>query len=1212
MKNQASFLSGVNFNFRMAFVFGCALLLMLGASSALQAQITTAALRGSVTDEQGAAIAGAEVTITNIDTGFTRTVTSGGDGEYNFPDLPLGLYRIHATHSGFKAAEQTGIALHVNDSVVVNIGLHVGAISEQVTVEASPIAVETTNGELTGLIDGKQVAELPLNGRNFMQLVTLVPGVATGEGFSAQAKGLKGGSDLSISGGAVDANLWLVDGASNNDVGSNRTILVFPSVDAIDEFKIERNSYGAEFGQSAGAQISIVTKGGSNEFHGDVYYFGRNDKLNTFNTFVKAGCLAANTPCEKNKLRRNDYGYTVGGPIKKDKIFFFWSQEWNKQIEGEATSARVPTVAEKAGDFSAIAACPNAVSDLGFPAGGMKIPNTSPTGGPAYVSSAANNSIIPTANLSPAAQVVLQAFPNPTDPNPCARNNFTKSFGVPTNWREENVRGDINLTKSLRAMMRFTNDSWQLGPPDGGFGWGNNNLGPIGEDWNQPGRVVVGRLSKTIGNTMVNDFTFSYSANRITINPAGTDPGLDQKLNDTIPTFFPLSGKTYGDKGPAVWINCCGLPSVWTIAPWQNQQDLYTWQDDFSVVKGRHTFKFGALLSNNYKAEQAANGEFGTLGGTVGYNGFTTGTNSTNYGIADLELANMALGWGETANIFKVRNVWHNNEFYAQDNFRVNSRLTVTYGARWSFLPPPYLSDDRYTLFNPTAFDPALGNSVCNGLLYSPGLPSNPCPAGTGGVKGPTRALMNRNNHAIAPRLGVAWDPTGQGKWALRAGIGQFFNRDRLWPLQLAGNNPPFNPNFVGAGNNSGHNGRFLDNTNQLPSCDPNCFSTGLGTPNHGQELSNNLPNSWQWNLSVQREIFRDAKLEVGYVANRNLHWEAITDVNGVLPADRLTYVQHLLDASRSAAVSSGLRPFGQAVGDNGITYYQHGSSSSYHSLQTMFNARVSRNATIQAAYTWSKLLADSQRIDTPASNVDPYSIKADWGPDILNHPHIFSANVVYNLPALTDKERFVRAAFGGWEASTIVSLASGPSITTFTSLGGTDSIGDPMGLGSGGATGRIRPMRVAGQGCRANTSDSTQWLNPNLYTMNGYQLGKIGNAGAGLCSGPGNRNVDAGLDKNFKITERIKAQFRFEFFNLFNHPQYNANDILNPTVNFQNPIYGDASGNPVPKDASGHQILTTATQILSATPSPGGYGKVNSIRENGFRQIQYALKFIF
>jgi len=304
MKNQASRLSGVSFNFHTILALCCALLLMLGASTAVQAQVTTAALRGSVTDEQGAAIAGAEVTITNVATGFSRTVKSADDGEYNFPDLPLGSYKIRATHAGFKAAEQTGLTLHANDSLAVNIPLHVGAVTEQITVEASSIQLETTNGELAGLINGQQVAELPLNGRNFMQLVLMVPGVATGEGFSAQGKGLKGGSDLSISGGAVDANLWLVDGAHNNDVGSNRTILVFPSVDSIDEFKIERNSYSAQFGQSAGSQISIITKHGGNDFHGDVYYFGRNDKLNTFNTFVKSGCLASGTPCQKNKLRR--------------------------------------------------------------------------------------------------------------------------------------------------------------------------------------------------------------------------------------------------------------------------------------------------------------------------------------------------------------------------------------------------------------------------------------------------------------------------------------------------------------------------------------------------------------------------------------------------------------------------------------------------------------------------------------------------------------------------------------------------------------------------------------------------------------------------------------------------------------------------------------------------------------------------------------------
>jgi hypothetical protein len=1213
MKNQASRLSGVSFNFHTILALCCALLLMLGASSVVQAQTTTAALRGSVTDEQGAAIAGAQVTITNVATGFARTVTSADDGEYNFPDLPLGSYRIRATHPGFKGAEQTGITLHTNDSAVINVRLHVGAVSEQITVEASPVAVETTNGELTGLIQGSQVADLPLNGRNFMQLVTTVPGVVPGPQFSALAKGLKGGSDLSIGGGAVDANLWLVDGASNNDVGSNRTILVFPSVDAIEELKIERNSYGPEFGQSAGGQISMITKSGSNDFHGSVYYFGRNDKLNAFDTFVKSGCLAAGTPCVKNKLRRNDYGYTIGGPIKKDKIFFFWSQEWNKQIEGETTTARVPTTAEKAGDFSAIAACPNAVSQLGYPKSGMQVPLNAPAaqgGTPAYVTS--NPNIIPTAQLSPAAQVILQAYPTPTDPNPCARNNFTKSFGVPTNWREENIRGDINLTSSLRAMMRFTNDSWQLGPPDGGFGWGNNNLGPIGEDWNQPGRIVVGRLSKTIGNTMVNDFTFSYSANRITINPAGTDPGLDQKLNDTIPSFFPLSGKLYGDKGPAVWINCCNLPSVWTIAPWQNQEDMYTWQDDFSKVLGRHTLKFGAVYSRNYKAEQAANGEFGTLGGSVGYNGFTdpNSKTSTLYGIADLELVNMGMGWGETQTIFKVRNVWHNVEAYAADNFRLTPKLTLTYGIRWTYLGPVYLSDHKYTLFNPSAYQASLGNDPCNGLVYDPGIGANPCTAAgaRGGVAGPDNALMNKNFHGFAPRLGVAWDPTGQGKWAVRAGIGQFYNRDRLWPLQLAGSNPPFNASFIGTGTNGGHNARFLDNTNGLPSCggtQAGCFSTGLGTPNTGQEFANNVPNSWQWNFTVQRELFRNATLEVGYVGSKTLHWEAVTDVNAVPPANRLEYVQNLLDANRTAAVSSGLRPFGNAVGDNGIKYYTHASSAAYHSLQSQFIARMGARANFQASYTYSKLLSDSQRIDTPAFNVDAYNLKSDWGPDILNHTHIFSASVVYHLPDLTGKNVVERVALGGWELTPIISVASGPSITTFMSLGGTGAVGDPMGVGGGGATGRERANRVNGQSCRANTGDSTQWLNPGVYTMNGYQLGQIGNAGAGICTGPGIGNMDLGLDKNFKVTERIKAQFRLEFFNLFNTPHYNYNDILNPTVGFQNPIYGNAAGTVVPN-------ISTATQILSATPSPGGYGKINSVVENGYRQIQYALKFSF
>ncbi len=299
-------------------------------------------------------------------------------------------------------------------------------------------------------------------------------------------------------------------------------------------------------------------------------------------------------------------------------------------------------------------------------------------------------------------------------------------------------------------------------------------------------------------------------------------------------------------------------------------------------------------------------------------------------------------------------------------------------------------------------------------------------------------------------------------------------------------------------------------------------------------------------------------------------------------------------------------------MANNSIKYYTHASSSNYQSLQALYNMRIQHRLTFQTAYTYSKLLANSERIDSPPFNVDANNLKASWGPDILNHPHIFSANLVYDLPSLQGSNALVRGALGGWQASTIISAASGPSISTL--LNGVQGLGDPAGVGNGSAVGQNRPDRVAGQPCRTSGMDSRQFINPNMFTVNGYQLGKVGNAGVGTCQGPGNKTVDFGVDKNFKITERIKAQFRFEFFNLFNHPSYSAQNVIdNNTLGFNSPVFGDASGNPVPVDAKGNQILTNATQILSAVPSPGSnFGKTQSVREQGFRQLQYALKFIF
>ncbi len=299
-----------------------------------------------MTDTTHAAITGAKVTVKGEDTGLTRIATTNSAGIYTFPDLPPGSYQVAVEFSGFKSAVRTKVTLNVADDRPVDFQLETGAITESVSVVADTLQVKTVGGEVAGLINGEQVRELPLNGRNFLQLATLMPGVSPGDDFNTKDRGLMSNISLAVSGGGRGHNMWSVDGANNNDVGSNGTILVFPSVDAIDEFKVHRNSYGAEFGGASGAQVNIVTRGGTNEFHGSGYYFGRSDSLASKDYFLEQ----ADQP--KAPLSVHDFGWTFGGPIIKDKLHFFASQEWSRETRGLDASHFVPTADERAGDFS--------------------------------------------------------------------------------------------------------------------------------------------------------------------------------------------------------------------------------------------------------------------------------------------------------------------------------------------------------------------------------------------------------------------------------------------------------------------------------------------------------------------------------------------------------------------------------------------------------------------------------------------------------------------------------------------------------------------------------------------------------------------------------------------------------------------------------------------------------------------------------------------
>src|SRR5216683_641518 len=415
-------------NLRRSFFLGFVAILLAFASSAW-AQKTSGTIAGTVTDDSGALVAGASVTVTSVQTEATRTSQTNSAGLFSFPELNPGVYNITVTKQGFKKVEAKNIELHVSDISNVPIRLPIGAVVETVEVEATAVQVETQTGTVGNVVNGEQVRELPLNGRNFVALTTMMPGAAVAENFDPKNKGLLAGVDISFSGAPSNANQWLVDGANNNDVGSQRTILVYPSIDAIEEFKILRNSYGPEFGGAGGAQINIVSRSGGNDFHASAFYFGRNDFLNAKNYLLQ--------PTDhKQLLRRDDYGYTVGGPIKKDKLFFFWSEEWNKEKRARVRANQVPTTLMRTGNFSELAACPS------------QLPKDPTTGVP-FVSN-----MIPANRLSPGGQAWLSQVSLPNRNNPCGI-NWVQGVTIPVDWREENVRGDVNITKNTVLTLRY-------------------------------------------------------------------------------------------------------------------------------------------------------------------------------------------------------------------------------------------------------------------------------------------------------------------------------------------------------------------------------------------------------------------------------------------------------------------------------------------------------------------------------------------------------------------------------------------------------------------------------------------------------------------------------------------------------------------------------------------------------------------------------------
>jgi hypothetical protein len=1188
------------------------------------AQLTTGDISGTVTDPSGAAVPSCALTLTNQSTGAVRKATSDAQGNFGFLQLEIGNYTLTTTKSGFKTVSQKNVEVHVNTVTNTTVQLPVGAISETVTVEASAVNLNTENGEVGNVMLSEQVSQLPLNGRNFIELTTLMPGASVGGGFDNKNKGLLAGVDISFSGAPANANQWQVNGSNNNDEGSQRTILVYPSVDAIQEFKILRNSYGPEYGGAGGAQINLVTKAGGNQFHGDGYYFGRNDYLNAANYFLgqqKANCLNPAACGKKNFLRRNDYGFTVGGPIKKDKAFFFWSEEWNKERRGTVRQAWLPTPAELGtGSFAGLGGNFSDISAPGCQAAGAPPIPKDPLTGAAFP-----GNTIPSNRLGAAGEAYLSQLPAPNLSNNCALHNWVAQVGIPLNWREDNVRGDYNLTKSTTVMINFTNESWVNplhGYGEGGL-WGDSSFPAVSDSWSQPSKMLVAKLTSTLGSNKVNDFAFSWGANRINITQAGDTPALQQTIVSAMPLIFAVSGKTHSTQLPQQICWCSTY--IGDIGPWGNRQDLFTWKDDFSMTVKQHTFKAGILYDQDAKDEEQGQ-EAGGMWGGAGYinaaNVPTLTWGSPTGGNQWSDTILKGTMWGVNENnknpISDPR--WRDVEFYFGDTWKVTRRLTVDYGFRWSFMPDAWLADNKLAAFEPYAYSAALGTSPCNGVVLAAGAP-NGCSAQSfaGGVYSKNRSIIPSNHHLIAPRLGFAWDVFGHGNWVLRAGVGQFFTRDPIsgTSTRLVGANPPFT---VGSGAERTLDGPYPFIQSATPTAGDNMrdFNAG-GVANQSVQLNSNLANSWQYNLTTEVTPWHNGKLEVGYVGLRGIHLDTYYDINQLPPQNRLAWL------TRGAGNNdNALFPYGAKYGGAPGAIYQwaHGGDSIYHSLQTQFTQRLPHNSVFQSSYTWSKNISDTEG-DYPNNQdgiADLYNPRASRGLSNFDRPRVFNASLVYNLPALNGQNALVRGFAGGWEASTVVSVATGTALTITGGLAGAPNgvtcvslaggvpcpnpgstiPGDPWGVvGNGGFTNlSVRPL-MTGQSCFSG--NNLAYINANAFTMNGYVLGQRPFGNTGQCHGPNTRDVDFALDKNWrlpKLGEQAKLQFRFEFFNLLNHPmfRYGGSSL-------------DSNGN-IHYTAQGGQVVNGV--ITGTTLQNTNFGVTPLTSALGNREIQYALKIIF
>ncbi|MFY9559686.1 MAG: carboxypeptidase regulatory-like domain-containing protein [Terriglobales bacterium] len=1071
--------------------FAFAVLLL---SWTVSAQQITGSIRGTVLDPSGAVVREGLVTATQVETGLARTAATDHDGNYVLLELPVGHYRLEIEAKGFQKYVQEGISLNVNETLSVPVHLVVGAETQKVLVMADAQLIQGTVTSLGKTVLLQELLDLPLDGRNFSQLGLLQPGVVPlTPGLQEAGGSLRDGQAYAVNGQRPESNNFLIDGASNFN-GVDGGFVLKPPVDAIAEFRILTHSSNAEFGHATGSTTNIITRSGSNQIHGALWEFLRNDAFDATNFFASS----------VEPLKQNQFGASLGAPIRKDKTFVFGYYEGFRNRQGKTQGSTVPSLAERQGDFSAMC-----LPDPGFDPETGLCKDFDPAHGNFghqlfnfFTGEAYPRNQLPEFEFSQLSQNLLSFFPEPND----GINTFTSTQTLRQDENQFGIRLDHYLSPKDSLNFRYLFSDGTRFDPLSTAGASVPGF-PVGED--HRAQNFVAQETHTFSPSMIGVFRISFLRNKFL---------FDEHINHTTPgslgfQYDPSLDAAVGP--PFIQVNGYTTVGDPITGPRNTHQNTFDYTGALTWIRGRHELKFGGGYQRtqiNVLQGIATNGFFVFAGFPV-----TNPFASFLFGQPVFFLQ----GRGDFSRGIRG-NAMH---AYAQDTYRISSRLTLNLGLRYE-LPFPYTeSKNRQSLWVPGVQSKVMPDAPA-GLLY-PGDPG--VPAG----------LIPTFKKAFAPRLGIAWDPTGNTKWLVTTSYGIFYEpyyTGQGGPLQSPVSAPPYLqtpqiglPNFA----------------------DP--FAPGgpppgtFVTPMTNLTLAANLPLPYaqDWDLNIQRSMGNDFLLEIGYVGTKGTKLPRFVEANPTqfIPGESFA------DNVDQRRIHSGC---GLGDPESKCIYASTGlitgnTNSSYHALEASAHKRFSHGVSFLAAYTFSKSIDYASSFNMTGSAArpvagendlvqNPYDLAAERGRSLFDARHRFVLSYQWSLPFWQTPHTWYQYALGSWQINGIATAMSGTPFTVFDSndyslQGGAPEI---SGFQSN------RPNLVGNPNSGPKTP--AEWFNKAAFEQIS-EPGTFGTAGRNIVQGPGYANWDFSALKNFKVTESKQFQFRAEFFNVLNHTNFRLPD---------------------------------------------------------------------